>query len=471
MSIINQQVEETLACLDASSDARLERLFNLLKIQSISTDPAYAPECVKAAEGLSGELAELGFESRVVATEGHPIVLAHRDAGTDGAPHVLFYGHYDVQPVDPIDLWDGDPFEPVILQREDGSKYIRARGASDDKAQIRTFIEACRAWIEATGGLPCGVTIFLEGEEESGSPSMPKFLEDFGHELGRADVALICDTTMWNKTTPAITVSLRGAVAGELSILGPSRDLHSGLYGGAALNPLHILSNILGDLWDADGNVTLKDFYQGVSEPDDELLKAWSGIDFDEKAFLGGVGLAHPAGEKDRTVLEKIWSRPTAEINGMWGGYTGAGFKTVIPAKASAKVSFRIVPGQDPDQIWQSFKSFVTERLPAGAKAEFWHRGGERAHFVSTNNAFLKSAAVALRDEWGCDAALMGCGGSIPIVGNINSYLGLDSILVGFGLDDDGIHSPNEKYELLSFEKGARSWVRILDALGGAKES
>ena len=237
MSTVDQQVEAALSLVDADKELRLQRLFNLLKIQSISTDPAYAAECKRAAQSLSDELSEIGFDSRVVATEGHPIVLAHVDAPHEETPHVLFYGHYDVQPVDPIDLWDGDPFEPVVLEREDGSKFIRARGASDDKAQVRTFIEACRAWIGATGELPCGVTIFLEGEEESGSPSMPRFLEEYGAELGRADIALICDTTMWDRDTPAITVSLRGTVAGEVTITGPDRDLHSGLYGGAAYEP------------------------------------------------------------------------------------------------------------------------------------------------------------------------------------------------------------------------------------------
>lgn len=465
MSGMSHHVDQALARLDTSGDDRLQRLFRLLEIPSISTDPDYKADCKRAAELLSEELSELGFDSRLVPTEGHPMVLAHKEAASPDTPHVLFYGHYDVQPVDPLDLWDDDPFAPALLKREDGTQYIRARGASDDKGQVRTFIEACRAWIEATGSLPCGVTVFLEGEEESGSPSMPRFLADYGDELKRADIALICDTTMWDKTTPAITVSLRGMAAGEVTITGPNRDLHSGLYGGAAINPLHVLSQILGDLWTEDGQVALDGFYDGLEEPSDDMKAAWQGADFDEAAFLGAVGLEHSGGERGLSVLEKTWVRPTAEINGLSGGYTGAGFKTVIPSKASAKISFRLVPGQDPAAVWASFESFVTSRLPAGATVTFDNRGGEPGHAISTDNDLLRSAITALEDEWQTEPLLMGCGGSIPIVGDIKRHLNMDSILAGFALEDDAIHSPNEKYELSSFEKGTRSWVRILGAL------
>ena len=465
MSSTYHHIEQALAVLDASGDDRLERLFDLLKIPSISTDPEYGIDCEQAAKSLSDELGDLGFESRVVSTKGHPMVLAHKDSDIADAPHVLFYGHYDVQPVDPLELWETDPFAPILIKRDDGTKYIRARGASDDKGQLRTFIEACRAWIEATGRLPCGVTVFLEGEEESGSPSMAQFLSDYGDELNRADIALICDTGMWNRTTPAVTVSLRGMVAGDVAITGPDRDLHSGLYGGAAVNPLHVLSQILGDLWSEDGKVALEGFYDALEEPDEDIKAAWQTIGFDEAAFLGAVGLEHSSGERDRSILEKTWSRPTAEINGMSGGYTGAGFKTVIPSEASAKISFRLIPGQDPAAVWSSFEAFVRERLPAGAKVSFHHRGGEPGHAIPVDNEIVQSALQALRDEWQADPVLMGCGGSIPIVGDIKRHLGMDSILAGFALEDDAIHSPNEKYELTSFEKGTRSWVRILGAL------
>lgn len=468
MSSVAEANPETLAFLESNKTERLDRLFTLLKIKSVSTDPEFAGECQKAAEYLSDELTDLGFESKVVPSAGHPFVLAHFDSSDENAPHVLFYGHYDVQPVDPIELWEGDPFDPAILEREDGSKYIRARGVSDDKGQVRTFIEACRSWIKTTGSLPCTVTIFLEGEEESGSPSMPKFLEDYGDVLKKADIALVCDTGMWDRETPAITVSLRGMVAGEVTIKGPDRDLHSGIYGGAAINPLHVLSQILGKMWDEQGHVVLEGFYDGVSEPDDELKRIWADTGFDESAFLGAVGLHNPGGETDRTVLEKVWSRPTAEINGMWGGYTGAGFKTVIPAKASAKISFRLVPGQDPDKVWGAFEKFVRDNLPEGVSAEFDGRGGDKANSVSIHNELLQKSVGALQEEWGKEPVLMGCGGSIPIVGEMQRHLGLESILAGFGLDDDAIHSPNEKYELSSFEKGTRSWARILGALARA---
>jgi acetylornithine deacetylase/succinyl-diaminopimelate desuccinylase-like protein len=382
----------------------------------------------------------------------------------EGAPHVLFYGHYDVQPADPLDLWNSAPFDPQVVERPDGAQFIRARGASDDKAQVRTFLEACRAWIEVAGELPCRVSLFLEGEEESGSPSMEGFLSKFTEEL-RADVALVCDTSMWNSFTPAITLALRGIAAGEVTIRAADIDLHSGLYGGPAQNPIMILARIIAGLKDADGRVTLPGFYDGVDETPQSLKNLWEGLGFDEKEFLGKVGLSAPAGEKGRSVLEQVWSRPTAEVNGVIGGYTGEGFKTVIPARASAKVSFRLVGGQDPTAIWESFEAYVRSSLPADCTAEFKRRSGSPGHVVPLDNPYLAAAVEALDAEWGVPTALVGSGGSIPIPRDLKRHLGIHTLLVGFALEDDAIHSPNEKYELTSFYKGARSWVRILAGL------
>lgn len=454
-----------LAALDACEGDRLARLLDWLRIPSISTDPAYKDDCRKAGQWAVDDLNAIGFAARLVDTDGHPMVLAHCDKAPDGAPHVLFYGHYDVQPADPLELWETDPFDPQILTRDDGSKMIRARGSSDDKAQVRTFIEACRSWLETTGELPCRVTIFLEGEEESGSPSMHPFLDAYADEL-KCDVALVCDTIMWDRDTPAITLSLRGMAAGEVTIKAASKDLHSGLYGGPAQNPIAVLSNILAGLKDETGRVTLPDFYDGVAETSDDVKANWANSGFSSAAFLGEVDLSVPAGETDRTVLEQMWARPTAEINGIWGGYTGEGFKTVIPSEAHAKVSFRLVGEQDSDKIWSTFEQFVHDRLPGDCSASFIQRSGGPGHAVPADNPFMAAAAQALTAEWGVEARLVGSGGSIPVPGDLMHYLGVHTLLIGFGLEDDAIHSPNEKYELTSFNRGARSWVRVLAALG-----
>lgn len=450
-----------LDAVERNLDQSLDRLFALMRVPSISTDPAYAARCSEAAELLAVELAELGFTARVAPTAGHPMVVAHHDG--DG-PHVLFYGHYDVQPVDPLSLWRRDPFDPVLEARDDGTKMIVGRGASDDKGQLRTFIEACRAWKQAEGRLPCRVTVLFEGEEESGSESLEPFLRANAEEL-KADFALICDTSMWDTETPGITIGLRGMAGGQVTIHGPSRDLHSGLYGGPARNPIQLLVDALSDLKDADGRVTLPGFYDGVHPLSPEVQASWDALGFDGAAFLADVGLGVPAGEKGVGVLEQSWSRPTAEINGIWGGYTGEGFKTVIPAEAHAKVSFRLVGDQDPDQVWEAFEAHVRARLPADCTAEFKVRGGSRAISLASDSPPLAATRAALDAEWG-KSALLASGGSIPVVNSIRSILGMDSVMVGFALNDDNIHSPNEKYDLKSFHKGIRSWVRILGRLG-----
>ena len=311
-------------CIDDNLDNAVARLFELVRIESISTDPTHANACGEAAAWLAADLGTIGFAARVVATKGHPMVVAHHD-GPRGAPHVLFYGHYDVQPVDPLELWQSPPFKPEIVTMADGTRRLTGRGTSDDKGQLMTFVEACRAWKEETGGLPVSVTILFEGEEESGSPSLRPFLEEYADEL-KADVALVCDTTMWDRSTPAISTGLRGLVGEEVVIKAASRDLHSGMYGSAAANPIHVLTRILGELHDENGAVTLPGFYDGVAEVPDEILEMWKGLGFSEAEFLGEVGLSVPAGEKGRTVLEQIWSRPTARS-------TASG--AAIPATAS----------------------------------------------------------------------------------------------------------------------------------------
>ncbi len=453
-------LDAVLNRIDEQMPAATERLLQLLRIPSISTDPAYADHCQAAADWLVSDLQDLGIAAEKRDTPGHPMVVGHV-AGT--GPHLLFYGHYDVQPADPLDLWERAPFDPAVEPTPQG-EVIRGRGASDDKGQLMTFVEACRAYKDVTGSLPCRITFFFEGEEESGSPSLVPFLKENTEEL-RADVALICDTGLFQSRTPAIVTMLRGLLGEELTITGPDKDLHSGLYGGLAMNPIRVLARILSDLHDDRGRVAVPGFYDGIPELDEAVRAQWAGLAFDHAAFLGEVGLAHPAGEADRTPLEMLWSRPTAEVNGIQGGYTGAGFKTVLPAKASAKVSFRLVQGQDPLRLRAAFRQFVRDRLPPDCSVEFTDHGASAASVMSTDAPAFEAARRALSEEWPEPAAYVGSGGSIPIAGHFKNILGTDAMLIGFGKEDDAIHSPNEKYDMESFHRGIRSWARILDAL------
>jgi acetylornithine deacetylase/succinyl-diaminopimelate desuccinylase-like protein len=456
-------LDEVLARVDADLDSALTRLFELIRLRSISTDRAFDAETRAAAAWHVRDLAAIGFDASLRDTAGHPIVVGH-DRSAKGRS-VLFYGHYDVQPVDPLDLWDNDPFDPRIVDTPQG-RIITGRGSADDKGQLMTFVEACRAWKAVTGSLPVPVTILLEGEEESGGTSLPPFIDAHPDEL-RADVALICDTDMWDRDTPAITTTLRGLCADEITIRAASRDLHSGMYGSAAANPNHILARILADLHDAEGRVTIPGFYDGVPELPRALRDSWAQLDFSEAAFLGEVGLSVPAGEKGRSVLEQTWSRPTCEVNGMGGGYQGDGFKTVIPAMAQAKISFRLVFDQDPHAIRAAFRDFVRARVPADCRVDFHEHGSGRAIAFDPGAEAFRLTAEAMTAEWGRPTAFVGGGGSIPVATLIKQNLGMDVVLAGFGLSDDRIHSPNEKYALRSFHKGIRSWVRVLGALAG----
>lgn len=453
-------LDAVLARIDADLPQSTERLLELLRIPSISTDPAFKEHCQTAADWLVDDLASLGVAVEKRETPGHPMVVGHVDG--DG-PHLLFYGHYDVQPVDPLDLWDRDPFDPEIQDTAKG-KVIRGRGSSDDKGQLMTFVEACRAWKAEHGTLPCRITFFFEGEEESGSPSLVPFMNENAEEL-KSDLALICDTGMFESRVPSIVTMLRGLLGEELTITAPDKDLHSGMYGGVAMNPIRVLTKILGDLHDDTGRVTVPGFYDGVPELPDAIRQQWQGLAFDHATFLGDVGLSVPAGEQDRTPLEMIWSRPTCDVNGIWGGYTGDGFKTVLPSKAHAKVSFRLVGDQDPHKIRENFRAMVQAALPADCEVSFKSHGAGQASATETSDPAFEATRAALTKEWGIAAAYVGCGGSIPIAGHFQEILGTTPMLVGFGKDDDQIHSPNEKYDLESFHKGIRSWARILDAL------
>ncbi|MEJ6638915.1 MAG: dipeptidase [Octadecabacter sp.] len=454
-------LDAVLAKIDTDLDAALERLMGLLRLQSVSTDPAYKEQVNKAAEWLVEDLKSLGVDASKRDTPMHPMVVGH--VGNIG-PHLLFYGHYDVQPVDPIELWDHDPFEPFIEDRN-GIKVIRGRGTSDDKGQLMTFMEACRAWIAVHGELPCKITFLFEGEEETGSPSLVPFMEANKDEL-KADLALICDTGMVAKGVPSIASQLRGMLKDEMTIHGPAMDLHSGHYGGPAINPLKEISRIIASFHDDEGRVTIDGFYDDVIEIGDNLKAQWETCGFDEAEYMEGAGLTTPAGEQGYSILEQQWSRPTLEINGMWGGYQGAGTKTVIPAQAHAKITCRLVGDMDPDDIRIKLRAHVEGMLRPDASVT-WDNDLEGAppSVMNTDRPEFEQARQALSAEWDREAVFVGMGGSIPIAGHFKTVLDMDAMLIGFASEDDRIHSPNEKYDVEAFHKGMRSWARVLAAL------
>jgi acetylornithine deacetylase/succinyl-diaminopimelate desuccinylase-like protein len=455
-------VSDILMHVDATIDARVDRLCELIRIPSVSTDPRHDADVRRAADWLAQDLRSLEAEADLRETEGHPMVVGK--AGPAAGRRLLFYGHYDVQPADPLALWGTPPFEPTIRPGPDGETHIVGRGASDDKGQLMTFVEAARAWVEVRGALPCGVTFLFEGEEESGSRSLPGFLEAAADELA-CDAVLVCDTDMWGRDIPTLTSMLRGLCGQEMTITAANRDLHSGIYGGAARNALQVMADILASLKSPNGGVAIQGFYDGVANPPSEILAQWGRLPFDEQAFLGDVGLAHPAGEAGRSVLEQIWARPTCEINGVWGGYTDPGFKTVIASQAHAKVSFRLVAGQSPTRVRDAFQTHVRAHLPTDCDVTFADHGLSPATVMPTSGAVAEATLAALSEEWGTEAAVVGTGGSIPIVGELQRRLRAQCLLVGFARFDNRIHSPNEKYDLSSFRKGIRSWVRIIDRL------
>ncbi|AXT28439.1 dipeptidase [Ruegeria sp. AD91A] len=457
-------LDTVLNRIDEDLQTSIDRLMELLRIPSISTDPAYKADVSRAADWLVADLNSIGIAAEKRETPGHPMVVGHVGEDPD-VPHILFYGHYDVQPVDPLNLWTRDPFDPAIEDTEHGP-VIRGRGASDDKGQLMTFVEACRAWKAVHGSLPCRITFFFEGEEESGSPSLVPFLEDNAAEL-KADLALVCDTSMVSRGVPSIASQLRGMLKDEFTIIGPRIDLHSGHYGGPGLNPLRELSKIVASFYDDEtGRVAVDGFYEGVHEVPQDQLRQWQNCGFDEADYLNSVGYTQPHGEKAYSTLEQQWARPTLEVNGLWGGYNGAGSKTVIPSEAHCKITCRLVGDMDPDALRTKIRKHVEDRLSPDAKV-VWDNDleGSPASVMNIDRPEFEAARKALSDEWDREAVFTGMGGSIPVVGYFNTVLGLDSMLVGYANEDDAIHSPNEKYDVKSFHKGIRSWARILDAL------
>lgn len=459
-------VPAVLDRIETDFQGSVDRLVDLLRIPSVGTDPAYAEATRRAGQWLVDELSGIGFRAGLRDTPGNPMVIAHHDgpAGYDG-PHLMYYGHYDVQPADPLELWSFPPFEPTLVNAERGPRIV-ARGAVDDKGQTMTWIEAFRAWAAVHGGLPARITVMIEGEEEGGSKSLRGFLKANRAEL-TADVCVVTDTNSWDIETPAVTYQLRGMLYTEVTIAGPSRDLHSGMYGGAVINPNNALAKILAQLIDENGVVQIPGFYDDVIPPGKAELDQWMALGFDETGFLGEIGLTAPSGEAGYTTLERLWSRPTCDVNGMWGGYTGAGSKTVIPSHASAKISFRLVPGQDPEKILAGLRAFLDARMPKDFRHEITTFGKSPAIRVPTDSRYLGAVLGGLGDVYAKAPVLIGSGGSIPVVGMIQEELGFDSLLVGFGLEDDRVHSPDEKFEVACYRNGIRSHAAILGRLAG----
>lgn len=456
----------------------LARLVEWLRIPSISTDPAYADACRQAANWANDQLNSLGIKSSVVETRnskgaGHPAVLASSIPSPEyKGPHILFYGHYDVQPVDPVELWESPPFEPVIRDArkgEEGGKRIVARGAVDDKGQVMMFIEALRAWKETTGHPTGGAafTILLEGEEESGSVSLANFVKDHKALLGATDVCLISDTGMLARNKPAITYGVRGLAYTQITLKASNQDLHSGLWGGRCPNPITELTRVLAQLHDKKRKVTIPGFYDDVVPLTKKERENWKALKFNSKAALKKIGLppAADVGEAGFTAMEREWGRPTAEINGIWGGYTGEGAKTVIPSTASAKVSFRLVADQNPSKITKMFFKWCKDRTPPGCTWELSDHHGGFGVTVPIDSPYLLAASRAVKKATKKEPSLIKSGGSIPVAGLLKDQLKIDTIFMGFGLDDDRVHSPNEKFEIACFEMGVRSHIAFIDEL------
>lgn len=473
-------IKQVLDTIAASDKASVDRLIDWLRIPSISTDPAYKGEVRRAAEWIASQLSDLGFKVEIRDTgkplgAGHPIVMATVEAAASyKGPHVLFYGHYDVQPVDPVSLWDSPPFDPVIKPAEKGGpgERVVARGAVDDKGQVMTFIEACRAWKAVSGHPTNGArfTVMLEGEEESGSANLGDFVQRHKRELGDCDVCLISDTGMLGRNSPAITYGVRGLAYTEVTLHASNQDLHSGMWGGRCPNPITELARVLAQLHDKKRRVTIPGFYDAVRPLGKAERAAWAKLKFNQKTALKKIGLPPAAdiGEAGFTALEREWGRPTAEVNGIWGGYTGSGAKTVIPAKASAKVSFRLVADQDPRKITRMFFKWCKDHTPPGCRWELTDHHGGFGVTVPTDSPVLAAAMKALKAASGRQAAMVKTGGSIPVAGMLKDELGIDTIFMGFGLDDDRVHSPNEKFELDCLRLGMRSHAHLIAQLTGA---
>ena len=439
----------------------LNELKDLLRIPSISTLPEHKGDCRYAAEVLAAELKRIGMENvRLIETEGHPLVYADW-LHAAGKPTGLCYGHYDVQPTDPLDEWLSPPFEPT---ERNGNIY--ARGAVDDKGQVWAQIKALESLLAANKTLPLNVRVLLEGEEEVGGEGIAKFVASKPPDL-KADFALVSDTELFAPGLPTLCVGLRGMIYTELEVRGAKTDLHSGMYGGAAPNPFVSLAQMIAKLKDENGHILIPGFYDGIIPPSPEELAAWKSLPFDEEHYRKTeVGSKVLVGEAGYSVMERTWARPTLDVHGIPGGFTGAGAKTVIPAKAVAKISMRLVPGMTPAKAFALYKAYVEKIAPAGVDIDVRLIHAGDPCLIPVNNRYVQAATKALHEVWGKDTVFIRSGGSIPIVGDFDRHLGVPSVMMGFGLPDDNIHAPNEKFHLKNFELGIESIVRFMEESG-----
>jgi acetylornithine deacetylase/succinyl-diaminopimelate desuccinylase-like protein len=445
--------------LEQHQEPFLDDLKQILRIPSISAQPDFKGEVRRCAAHLAAHLKSIGLSrAEVVDTPGHPVVYAEW-LGAPGAPTMLLYGHYDVQPPEPLELWTTPPFEPTI---RDGKLY--ARGACDDKGQVYMHVSAMAAHFAVNGRLPLNVKLVIEGEEEAGSGSLEGFLRAWKDRLA-ADVIVVSDTSMLGADQPALCYALRGLLYTQIEVTGPTRDLHSGEFGGAVMNPANALGQILAGLKDADGRITVPGFYDRVRELSAAERTAMRELPFDEAGFLRESGAPQAFGEKGYTTMERITSRPTLDVNGMWSGYIGDGAKTVLPSVAAAKVSMRLVPDQDPDALFPAYAAHVRALAPAGVTVKVVNHHGAVPFITRPDHPMMLAAYRALARAWSKKPALIREGGSIPVMATFQSVLGLPSILMGFGLHDDQVHAPNEKFSLTSFHGGTRSCAYLYDEL------
>jgi acetylornithine deacetylase/succinyl-diaminopimelate desuccinylase-like protein len=454
--------QDVIDRIDQERDGYLDELKEYLRIPSISTDPEYKPQVRQAAEFLRQRMQDAGLDAELVDTPtgGNPLVYGEW-TGAPGKPTVLFYGHYDVQPVDPVDEWRHDPFEPTL----EGDDLV-CRGATDDKGQSYTHVKAVGAMLAARGELPVNVKLVVEGEEECGGEGIDAYVRaDAGNRLA-CDCVVISDTSMYAPGEPAMLYGLKGLAYMELRVQGPNRDLHSGTFGGAVQNPLNALGHVLSSLQDAEtGRVLIPGFYDRVRPLEDWEREAFAALPFDEDAYRRELGVPELFGETGYSTRERTWARPTCDVNGMWGGYQGEGAKTVLPAKAGAKVSMRLVPDQDPAEIARLFQQHVEAVAPAGVEVEVREVHGAVPTLIETEGPAMDAAMKAMQDEWGKRPVMIREGGSIPIVATFADVLSKPVLMMGFGLPDDRLHSPNEKFNVQCFHGGIRTIARLLDGL------
>jgi acetylornithine deacetylase/succinyl-diaminopimelate desuccinylase-like protein len=452
---------DVLARIDAEKEKYLEELKDYIRIPSISTDPDYKGEVLRAAEFLVGKMREAGLTAERIDTAGHPLVYGEW-LGAPGQPTVLFYGHYDVQPVDPIELWRNPPFEPTV----EGDKLV-ARGATDDKGQSYTHLKAVGAMLAERGSLPVNVKFLVEGEEEAGGQAIDEYVRKDGGRRLSADCVVISDTSLYAPGQPSLIYGLKGLCYMEIKVTGPNRDLHSGTFGGAVWNPLNALCHIVDRLRDPEtGRILIPGFYDDVRP-----LEAWERdefgkLPFDESAYRHDLGVPELFGEQGYTTRERTWGRPTCDVNGIFGGYMGKGAKTVLPSWGGAKISMRLVPDQDPKKIAELFTDYVHSVAPKGVTVEVTSLHGADPVVVEAKGPIVDAAMDAMQEIWGARPVRIREGGSIPIVSTFASVLNCPVLLLGFGLNDDGLHSPNEKFNISHFYNGVRSVARLLDRLG-----